>query len=125
MKNAFQILAAATLLLTANSSLALNACESAASIIERADDEVCDYFVEASEKCFQKLNKELVKLQKSSKSEKAAKSLKDNYSAAILTVDSYFNHMERDTCGDQRARLEVMKDELNIDLKSLDKISGK
>lgn len=108
-------------------AFALEICESHASIIARADDEICDYHVEAAQSCFQKLNLRYAYLQRRgsrtqvSETAGEATSLKNHYEIGIATLRANAHLLKVDACGDQREALAVIVEELEADLKWIDK----
>lgn len=127
MKLQMGIIGALSLILWTGHSHAqiLVSCESAESIAARADDEICDYYVDASEDCFQKLNRRLALFQsrsdKTSASELLAEAepIRKSYDEAIPIIESYLMGMDKETCGDQREKLDVMVDAFKEDLKAV------
>ncbi len=100
----------------------LASCESKESIAARADDEVCDYFVEAAEDCFNKLNRRLglflSRGAKSSTSEllSEAEPIRKTYEIAIPIVQPYSVGLDKGSCGNQLEELDVIVEALKEDL---------
>lgn len=128
MKNTFKKFALIVTLVSGLESHALpllHTCESVDDIKKRATDEICDYFVDASEDCFEKLNERfsLLTARPASTPPKEivieAEPIKESYEAAIKTVQTYMASMKQGPCGDQRERVKVMIKELDIDLRDI------
>jgi hypothetical protein len=101
-------------------------CESVSSIKARAVDEICDYFVDASEDCFSQLNEKFTSLKTKADSKPLTKDLINEaqkisaeYMTAISILESYRKNMGVKTCGDQMERVRVMIEETRTDLKDL------
>jgi hypothetical protein len=114
-------------LLSGASAHAVDICETHASLAARADDELCDYHVEAAKTCFQKLNLRYTYLQhrrsKTSTSEimSEALPLKSHYESGIAVLRDNARQLDPESCGDQRETLGVLIEELESDLKGIDK----
>ena len=112
----------------ASNAVILHQCETSEAVQKRADDEVCDFHVDASEDCFTELNKRFTMLERRPKTMAAkdflteAESVRETYNAAILTVGDYLKNMDKEACGDQRVKVEVMIDEMKQDLKATQKL---
>ncbi|NCN40960.1 hypothetical protein GW916_06885 [bacterium] len=108
---------------TMSTAQVLASCESKESIDSRATDEICDYYVEASEDCFAKLNRrfEIFKMRSDKTPAKdllnEGEPIQKGYSEAVDTVESYLTGMDRDACGDEREKIDVMIKALQEDLK--------
>lgn len=122
-----------TLMIAQNSFAQLiHTCESVKSIKARATDEICDYYVDASEDCFEKLNERFTLLEARPAQTPAkdilteAEPIKESYDAGVATLQTYLDEMKgkNTTCGDQKARIKVMVEELNKDIKALSKRIG-
>lgn len=105
----------------------LHTCESSSDVINRAQDEVCDMLVEASEKCFGDLQEfmgDLPKAKKISQKEYLSRTqnLHETYESAIATVKAYSYDMEEEMCGDQKERIKVMVEFLEQDRQELSQI---
>ena len=95
MKHTLQILTLFATVFAAEATFAkvVHTCETAESIEKRADDEICDYFVDASEDCFQKLNERLTLFEARPGSTPTkdllteAEPIKESYDAGIATVN--------------------------------------
>lgn len=131
MKKSFGLLALIATVFVAQNSFAkvIHTCESVKSIKDRATDELCDYYVDASEDCFQKLNERFTLLEARPASTPTkdilteAEPIKESYDAGIATVKTYLDEMKgkTDSCGDQTERVKVMVEELNKDLAAVTK----
>lgn len=128
MKNSLElgILVTAMFLGWNSGAATVNVCEQGSHVVARAEDEVCDYLVDAAENCFEKLNEGYALLaarpDKTSAKDilSEAEPMKDRYNAGISTVNGYFKFMtDKDTCGDQKERVKVMIDEMKTDLKGI------
>lgn len=131
MKKSLGLLTLIATVFVAQNSFAkvIHTCEPVKSIKDRATDEICDYYVDASEDCFQKLNERFALLEARPASTPAkdilteAEPIKESYDAGIATVKTYIEEMKGKTeaCGDQTERVKVMIEELNKDLTSVSK----
>jgi hypothetical protein len=129
MKKSFRLFTLIATVFVAQNSFAkvIHTCESVQSIKNRATDEICDYFVDASEDCFQKLNERFTLLEARPASTASkdilteAEPIKESYDAGIATVKTYLVEIKNTGCGDQKERINVMVEELNKDLTAVTK----
>lgn len=100
----------------------VDVCETHASIVARADDEVCDYHVEAAKTCFDKLILRYTFLQhrrdRTPASEIIAEAipLKGHYEKGISILRENVSTLDPEGCGDQREGITVLIEELQRDL---------
>lgn len=103
----------------------VDVCETHASIVARADDEVCDYHVEAAKACFDKLILRYTFLKhrrdRTPASEIIAEAipLKGHYEQGITTLRENVSMLDPEGCGDQREGITVLIEELERDLKNI------